>query len=61
VFFDDDFCIYDGSTPSTVMVWVLPIYHSEVEYIATNGWGHFEDMLEEKDPDRCSLERDAVI
>lgn len=60
VFFEDDFCTYDGSTPPTVMVWVLPIYQSEVEYIAANGWESFEDLLEEKDPDLCSLEREPA-
>lgn len=61
VFFDDDFCTYDESPPPTVMVWVLPIYKSEAEYIDANGWESFEDLLEEKDPDLCSLEREPVI
>ncbi len=61
VFFDDGFCTYDGSSPSTVMVWVIPIYQSEAEYIEANGWESFEDLLEKKDPDLCSLKRDPVI
>ncbi|MEJ2419121.1 MAG: suppressor of fused domain protein [Exilibacterium sp.] len=61
VFFDDDFCTYDESSPPTVMVWVLPIYKSEADYIAVNGWESFEDLLEEKDPDLCSLEREPVV
>ncbi len=61
VFFDDDFCSYDETSPSTVMVWVLPIYRSEADYIAEKGWEIFEDLLEEKDPDLCSLERDPIV
>lgn len=61
VFFDDDFCAYEESSPPTVMVWVLPIYKSEADYIEANGWESFEDLLEEKDPDLCSLEREPVI
>lgn len=61
VFFDDEFGACDESSPSTIMVWVLPIYQSEADYIATHGWESFEDMLEEKDPDLCSLERSPVI
>lgn len=48
VFFDDDFCAYEESSPPTVMVWVLPIYKSEADYIEANGWESFEDLLEEK-------------
>lgn len=61
VFFEDDFCSYDETSPSTVMVWVLPIYKSEAKYIDRNGWESFEDLLEEKDPDLCSMERDSII
>ena len=61
VFFDDDFCAYEESSPPTVMVWVLPIYKSEADYIEANGWESFEDLLEQKDPDLCSLEREPVI
>jgi len=61
VFFEDDFCSYDDTSPPTIMVWVLPIYRSEAEYIEENGWESFEDLLEDKDPDLCSLERESII
>lgn len=61
VFFDDEFSSYDDSSPPTVIVWMLPIYQSEVDYIKANGWESFEDLLEEKDPDLCSLERASVV
>lgn len=61
VFFDDQFYSYDEISPSTVIVWVVPIYQSESDYIKKNGWERFEDMLEEKDPDLCSLRREPVV
>lgn len=61
VYSDEEFSVYDESSPPTVVVWTLPIYSNEVDYINANGWNAFEDLLEEKDPDLCSLSRDAVV
>ncbi len=61
IFFSDDFHSYDATSPSTVMVWIVPLYQIEADYINKNGWESFEDMLEEKDPDLCSLERDPIF
>lgn len=61
VFLDDDFATFRGSQPPTVIVWVIPIHKSEADYVDANGWSKFEDLLEEKDPDLFSLERDPII
>lgn len=61
VFFEDNFDSYDKTSPPTVMVWLLPIYKSEAEFIKEKGWETFEDLLEEKDPDLCSLGREPVV
>jgi hypothetical protein len=61
VFLDDAFASFDGSQPSTVIVWTLPIYKSEADYIDKNGWSKFEDLLEEKDPDLFSLDREPIV
>lgn len=61
VFLDDDFSTFTESNPPTVIVWLIPIYRSEADYIDANGWSKFEDLLEEKDPDLFSLKRDPVI
>jgi hypothetical protein len=61
VFFDDGFRTYTDSSPSTVVVWVIPIHKSEARYIEVNGWEAFEDLLEQSDPDLCSLSRQPVI
>lgn len=61
IFFDDDFSSYDETSPSTVMVWVVPIHRKEAEFIEYNGWELFEDLLEEKDPDLYSLVRESIV
>ena len=60
VFFDDGFRTYSGSSPNTVMVWTIPIHHSEASYIEVNGWEAFEELLEQSDPDLCCLSRQPV-
>lgn len=60
-FFDDEFYCYDETSPSTVIVWIIPIYKTEANFIFKNGWECFEDLLEEKDPDLYSLKRQAVV
>ena len=61
VFVDDEFAMFEESQPPTVIVWMIPIYKSEADYIDANGWSKFEDLLEEKDPDLFSLGRDPII
>ena len=61
VFFDDGFRTYSDSSPNTVVVWTIPIYQSEASYIEANGWEAFEELLEQDDPDLCSLSRQAVV
>lgn len=61
VFLDDDFSTFIGSQPPTVIAWVIPIHQSEADYVDTNGWSKFEDLLEKKDPDLFLLERKPII
>lgn len=61
VFMDDDFATFEESQPPTVIVWMIPIYKSEADYVDENGWSKFEDLLEEKDPDLFSLRREPII
>lgn len=60
IFLDDDFATFNEMKSSIVMVWLIPIYCSESEYIATNGWNRFEDLLEQKNPDLFSLKREHI-
>ncbi|WP_211373205.1 suppressor of fused domain protein [Pseudoxanthomonas broegbernensis] len=61
VFMDDDFATIGGSQPLTVIVWAVPIYASEADYVDANGWGKFEELLEEESPDLFSLRREPII
>jgi hypothetical protein len=61
VFMDDEFSTFDESQPPTVIVWIIPIYKSEADYVDAYGWSKFEGLLEEKDPDLFSLGREPII
>ncbi len=60
VFMDDEFATFGVSQPPTVIVWMMPIYKSEADYVDAKGWSKFEDLLEEKDPDLFSLGRESA-
>jgi hypothetical protein len=61
VVFDDAFHTYSGSSPPTVMVWLLPLLSSEAGFVKRNGWSQFEDILETEDPDLWDLNRKSII
>jgi len=61
VFMDDEFATFEETQPPTVVVWMISIYGSEADYVEANGWSQFEELLEEKDPDLFSLEREPII
>lgn len=61
VLFSEGLAIFEGSSPSTVMVWLIPIYADETKYIDELGWEEFENILEPKDPDLWDLNRPSVI
>jgi hypothetical protein len=57
VFFPDDFHVYEGSTPPTVMVQLIPITTDEAAMASESGWETFESHLERSDPDLFDLHR----
>jgi hypothetical protein len=57
VIFDQSFSTYEGTLPSTIMVWLVPLVGNEANFIKSNGWGRFEDILEREDPDLWDLNR----
>lgn len=61
VFMDDEFATFGESQPPTVIVWMIPIYKSEADYVDENGWSKFEELLEEKDPDLFFFGRKPII
>lgn len=61
VLFDSSFAVYEKTSPPIVLVWALPIYESEANFIKKQGWETFEDILESKDPDLWDLSRLSVL
>lgn len=57
----DDFFSYMESTPATIIVWVIPVHKSEINYINSNGWDDFEDLLSASDVELLSLDRLPII
>jgi hypothetical protein len=52
-YFPDSFMRYFIINDETVIVqpWLIPITSKEADFINLNGWGKFENVLEEIDPD----------
>jgi len=61
VFWDDEFHVFNGSTPATVFVWLMPIMKSEALFISKNGWNAFEDRLENAHCDFWDLNRADIL
>lgn len=61
VFMDEDFATFRSFLPPTVIVWLVPIYKSEADYVDANGWNNFEDLLDEINPDLFYFGRDPIV
>ncbi|WNB76607.1 suppressor of fused domain protein [Methylomonas koyamae] len=61
VIFEEGFNTFNGSSPPTILVWLIPIFESEARYVQEYGWEAFEDILEKEDPDLWDLKRLLVI
>lgn len=57
VFFEDELATYSKTSPSTVIVWLIPIRKEEADYVRTCGWDAFEDLLESVELDFWDLNR----
>ena len=61
VFFEEEFWVYENSTPDTIFIWLIPLFFEEINYIKLNGWNKFEDLLESANCDFWSLERNIIV
>ncbi|WP_322614413.1 suppressor of fused domain protein [Pseudomonas sp. BIC9C] len=61
VLFDEGFSTYKESSPHTVMVWLVPLLETEAQFVKSNGWSQFEDVLEHMDPDLWELNRAPIV
>ncbi|WP_372500379.1 suppressor of fused domain protein [Sphaerisporangium perillae] len=57
VYFPRRFEVFHGTTPETIMVWLIPIFSEEVQCIRERGWPAFEELLESQDPNLLDLSR----
>lgn len=51
---------FDGTTPSTVFAWLIPITDDEAEFVQTRGWSEFELLLERSEADLLELRRSSI-
>lgn len=59
---DDEFAEYmteDGR--SIVLVWMIPIFRNEIEFIRNQGWDRFESEVIQGGADLVELDRCSVI
>lgn len=61
VFFDDDVATYHGSSPPTVLVWLIPLPPEDAEFVKAQGWESFEDKLEVASVDFWNLNRAPLM
>ncbi|PLK42146.1 hypothetical protein C0V77_22440 [Emticicia sp. TH156] len=61
VFWEDDFYTFNGSTPPTIFVWLMPIMSEEYHFVKSNGWNAFEDKLEMVECDFWDLNRKPIF
>lgn len=57
VFLGEGFSTYQGTSPPTVLVWLLPLPSEDAHFVTANGWEPFEDRLEATAVDFWSLDR----
>jgi hypothetical protein len=57
VYFPEEFNSVDG----VVFAWLVPITTKEADFVSTEGWSKFEDILVRETPDLLDLHRPSVV
>jgi Suppressor of fused protein (SUFU) len=60
VMFDSRLATMVDSDPATVFVWLMPITDREAQFVKSNGWSKFEDILETSSPNFWDLDRPSM-
>ncbi|MFL9881513.1 suppressor of fused domain protein [Paraburkholderia agricolaris] len=60
VIFPTGIDFYSGSSPSTIIAWLVPLIGNESSVARQKGSDYFEGLLEAQDPDLLDLNRVAV-
>lgn len=53
----DEFAVFAGSDPPTVLAWLVPVSVREAALIGSHGWKWFEDRLVAEQPNLFDLAR----
>lgn len=61
VYWPDAFASVDVSGFTVIIAWLIPIMEEEAAFIHGQGWGAFENLLEESGEDLLDMERRSVI
>lgn len=59
--FDDGLFVLEDTVPETVFPWIIPVLEEEANYVRSNGWSKFEDLLERKNPELWDLHRASIV
>ncbi|MDP5228743.1 MULTISPECIES: suppressor of fused domain protein [Arthrobacter] len=57
VYFPDEFATFTDDDGDVVVAWLVPISTGEADFVWHHGWGAFEDLLLEQDPDLVDFDR----
>ena len=60
-YWPDSFASFQEGSRITVMVWLVPIYPAEAEFIRKAGVDAFEARISEIDPDLLDLRRAPIV
>lgn len=59
-YFPEGLAEFEGTQPPTVVVWFVPLWEEEAQFVRVSGWDRFEDALERADPDLLDLRRKPI-
>ena len=60
IHFADELTVAEIGDPPTVIVWMVPITRSEIEFLERRGPEAFDDLMAEQDPDVFDLSRPSL-
>ena len=59
-FLDEHLHVLNVNLKQRILVWLIPIYDTEVRFIEKNGWQTFEDILEQNIGSLTQMDRHAL-
>ena len=59
--FEEALATFTGTTPATVVVWLIPLTAQDAAMVKSSGWERFEELLETTPVDFWNLDRASVL